>query len=227
MTEIDINNKSDIVEKFRKVFALTTSSNEGEAQAAMLMAQKMMVEYNLSMSDVSMGEINKKEVINESISQSSRSAWWHQHLASIIADNFKCGIYIHRSRSNGITNIKYIGLKNDVEIAKQVYLYAVEAISFSYKKYIRENSYRDNKQGIKNQYIYGYLEGLKAKFAEQVKNNEWGLVIVKDKVVNDAIDNLNLRKGGKRHINTNGNEVDRSSGYEDGKKFNIISGQLK
>ncbi len=217
---------NDVITKIQKVLALATNNPSiEEGQTAMLLAQKMMLENNISVSEVE-EKIKPKEVVDQSVEESTRSLWWHQHLAVIIANNFKCGTYISRKRNLGMTSIKFVGLKNDHETAKQVYLYAVQVISYNCKKYVLQNSDRISNKGIKNQYILGFLDGLKDKFAEQVKNNSWGLVIVKDPIVDSALKNLHLKSGGRRNITTNGSEQDRNSGYRDGKNFNMISGNL-
>ena len=218
----------DIIIKIQKVLALASNNPSiEEGQNAMLMAQKMMLENNITMSDVSISEIQTKEAVDQTILSNSRSSWWHQNLAPIIADNFKCFMYRNRNRISGITSIKFVGLKDDVETAKNVYLYAIEVISYNYRKYVNENKDRISTIGIKNQYILGFLDGLKDKFAEQVKNNSWGLMIVKDPIVKEAYDKLHLKSAGRRTIMTNGNEQDRLNGYRDGKNFQPISGSLK
>jgi len=120
-----------------------------------------------------------------------------------------------------------IGLKDDAEITKQILLYAIDVLKYNFKKYVRENSDRIFTKGMKNQYIIGFLDGLKDKFFEQVKNNSWELVLVKDLIVNKKVEEHHLGKGGSSTVITNGNERDRNSGYRDGKKFNVISGKLE
>ena len=186
-----------------------------------------MMENNITISDISIGEIKTKEVVDQAVEESKMSSWWHQNLAVIIAENFKCTTYISRSHRVGITSIKFVGLKNDVEMARQVYLYAVETVSYNSRKYVSSNKTRISTKGMKNQYILGFLSGLKEKFAEQVKNNNWGLILVKDPAVQDVVDKLNLRQNnGSRHIRTNGSDEDRNRGYTDGKNFQHVSGKL-
>lgn len=219
---------SDLITKIQKVLALASNNPSAEeGQTAMLLAQKMMAENNISISDVSVTEIRTKEVVDQTIEESKMSSWWHQHLSSIISKNFKCAVYISRNRNTGLSGIKFVGLKNDVELAKQIYLYAVETISYNCRKYVSDKKrIVISTKGMKNQYILGFMDGLREKFAEQVKNNQWGLILVKDPIVDEKVKSLNLGKYKNHTINTNGNEQDRYNGYKDGKNFNIISGKL-
>src|SRR3972149_1093942 len=182
MTELN----PELISKIQKVLALANNNPSAEeGQTAMLLAQKLMMENNITISDISIGEIKTKEVVDQAVEESKMSSWWHQNLAVIIAENFKCTTYISRSHRVGITSIKFVGLKNDVEMARQVYLYAVETVSYNSIKYVSSNKTRISTRGMKNQYILGFLSGLRAKFAEQVKNNNWGLILVKDPAVQD------------------------------------------
>lgn len=225
---------SDIIIKIKKVLALANDNpSVEEGQTAMLLAQKMMAENSISMAEVNTIKNYKKEVIDQVIEESSKSAWWHQSLSTIIADNFKCFVYTNRKhiftdkKFEGVTSIKFVGLKDDVELAKEVYLYAIEIITYNYKNYVKQNSDRLSKKGIKNSYIWGFLDGLRDKFAEQVKNNSWGLIIVKDPEVMNAFKNLRITIGGKRSVHMNASEQDKNNGYKDGKNFQYIAGKLE
>lgn len=216
--------KSKIISKISKVLALATNNPiPEEGQAAMLLAQKMMVENNLEFSDIVV-KTHSKEIINESIKESTRILWWYKKLSRIIARNFKCYNYV--SISYRSTSIKFIGLKEDVELAKQIFNYATEIISYHYNQYIKNNKIKSS-SGIKNQYILGFLNGLEEKFTEQVKQNNWGLIIVKDSDVTKEYEklkcrtvnsNLHLRMDDVRH---------RMEGHSQGKQFEIISGSLR
>lgn len=121
--------------------------------------------------------------------------WWYKNLASIIAMNFRCYPYISNGQSS---SIQFIGLKEDVEIAKGVYLYAVETICYNCDKYVdeRKEETTDKPQRIRNAYIFGFLSGLRDKFAEQIKQNqEWGLILVIDPEVNKKVHDMHLVKG--------------------------------
>jgi hypothetical protein len=226
---------SDIIEKIKKVLALASNNPSAEeGQTAMLLAQKMMIENKISMVDIEKSGIQQKDVNSISGVEAPTLKWWEKQLGIIIAENFKCITYIYTQRIASVVNGKYVikrtktlkivGLKDDAELTKQVLLYAIEVLKSSFKKYVRKNSDRLFKKGIKNQYIIGFLDGLKDKFAEQVKNNGWGLVLVKDPIVNKTIEDLKLEKGGKSTVITNGSESDRKNGYNDGRNFQYVAG---
>jgi len=228
MIETIDTKRKEILDKIRKVLALASNNpSEEEGQTAMLLAQKLMAENNILASDINKSETVKREVSNDLVESTTRSPWWHQALAGIIADNFKCFIYINKRKVIRKTNIKFVGLKNDVQIAKEVYWYALNVLEINSTKYVISNTIRGKSiKGMKNQYIYGFLDGLKEKFAEQIKNNSFALVLVKDPEVNKTYDDLHIKNGGKIIINCNGNEADRIQGYLDGKSFNHVSGSL-
>jgi hypothetical protein len=220
---------NDIITKIQKVLALASNNpSEEEGQTAMLLAQKIMIENNLTMSDV-VSEIKTKEVINEPIFEAQKTSWWQHNLSSIIAENFMCAIYVNRNKYYKKTTFRFVGIKSDVETAKHVYLYAVKIITNNCENYIRNYINKHPKtsiKGVSNQYIWGFLQGLKDKFKEQIKNNSWGLVVVKDPIVDEEFSKLKIKNGSIRNVRTNGNKEDEINGYRDGKNFIMISGEL-
>lgn len=221
--------ESDVIRKVQKALELADPKNGATkeiAEVAMLTAQKLMIENDISMSDITPADVKPKEIVDEVIKSSGRLTWWQESLSVIIADNFKCYIYKRRNRTDGITNINFLGLKSDVEIAREVYLYAVDVIYLKYKEYMTKIADDGASSERKNQYLFGFLDGLKDKFAEQVKHNDWALVIVKDPEVTKAFDQLKPKKGKKKNIYVNFNETDKINGYRDGKNFQFVAGKL-
>jgi hypothetical protein len=217
--------KCKLIDKIRKVLALTENTNKNEAENAMLMAQKLLAENNMTIQDISPEE-KKKHVLNSAVKVARRFSWWKIKLSLIIAKNFKC--YTYRSKIKYInTKMCFIGLEEDVEIATDVFNYAVEVIKINYKRYIRENGYT-NTRGVKNEYILGFLDGLRDKFNEQINKNNWALVIIKDPIVDEEYKKLKVREiKSTLNIQLNRNSDDREAGYKQGKNFEYISGSLE
>ena len=145
------------INKVRKVLALTHSDVEGEAKAALLMAQKLMAEHHLVMADIATVDKTVKQVVDEGMFESARMPWFYGRIARIIADNFRC--YAYTSRGYRTKTIQFIGLKEDVDLAKMVFSSALEMMAHHAKKYMKDNHLTG--AGIKNTYIGGYMVGLK------------------------------------------------------------------
>ncbi len=82
-----------ILEKIRKVLAKANNNPSAEeAETAMLIAQRIMVENNLCMDDVILTEGSeiKKEAVEVTMSDKMRLAWCEKDLTNVIAKNFRC-----------------------------------------------------------------------------------------------------------------------------------------
>lgn len=80
--------------KVRKALALArNNSSEHESQTAMLMAQKIMAQYGLTMQDVVEKIPQEKKVIHGEATNYGRNQWWKKTLSAIIAENFRCFSY--------------------------------------------------------------------------------------------------------------------------------------
>jgi len=215
------------------------NSSEEEAHAAMLKAQELLIKYELTMDEIVTTSHEDKKVLEENIRDYGRVNWYEKKLASIISENFKCKSFTRRKDSKD--TIIFIGLENDVDIAKRVYSFAIETLKYFTKQYINNlvdsfnkkypdvrflKSSKDFKEE-KNSYIIGYLSGLKSKFKEQVDRNNWGLILVKDKAVTQYIDNLKLGKGSSSNIKLSSNNDHYNSGFKDGNKFEYKTNLLK
>lgn len=227
-----------LLEKIKKLLAIGEDirGNVNESQIALLKAQKLMAEHGISSSDVFDTNISSNDVEDNSISGYKNLEWWNGCLGVIIAENFRCFCYInHKKYSNKILkSINFVGLKEDVKVSKEVFYYAIEMVEYYKDMYIRNyrinNPHRTDFKGIENTYINGYLSGLKAKFEEQKEENKskWGLILVRDEEVNSYIKkNLDLRKGTSSKIKSSNNMDHFNSGFEKGKNFNVIGGELE
>lgn len=123
----------------------------------------------------------------------------------------------------------FIGLKEDVELAKTVYGFAVNFIQQNTLSFVKQYKAQHSNYhvGIKNDYMDGWLAGLKSKYDEQVEKNNWGLVLVKDPVVQTAIEELNLKKGQGSSVISGSNREAYANGYKQGREFNSPRGMIK
>lgn len=280
----------DIIDKVKHMLkkTATNGATEEEAQSSLLMAQKMMAKYGLSLSDVQ-DVAEKKEVVVGGTAENSkveRYVWWKGRLASILADNFRCYSYF-TSYGNGKMEVQFLGMKNDVELTVELYKYATKAVEHLAKSYVEKRKkeaeeamginfkemtgdeleelalandihlaslrykYGHDEKiykmrlvmaikeemgltvdgvGVRNDYINGFLKGLKDKFAEQVEKESWALVLVKDQAVTQKYNSMQFStRSAKSSVRGSGDSSARTAGYQAGKSFETSTpkGKLK
>jgi len=220
-----VEERDKVIDRIVKILAKASNNpSREEAETALLMAQRIMAQHGLAVSDIENDQDvrGKKEVIDEEATDEGRHSWWEKLLASIIADNFRCVSY-SEGGSFGQTIIRIIGLREDVIVVKELLSYATNALLWQVKNYIAEKRrYNPNIRtaGLKNDYIEGFLVGLQHKFAKQVSQEGWGLVLTKDQLVIDAVEKAGLRACRHASHERAGSREAFNRGYIDAQKFN-------
>ena len=82
-----MNEREKIIDKIKKCLALSSSSNEHEAAAALRQAEKLMEQHGVSDLDMQAAEANEKRARSGAM---KRPANWETVLAAKIADAFGC-----------------------------------------------------------------------------------------------------------------------------------------
>lgn len=207
-----------IISKIKKLLALGESSNEHEAKLAMLKAQELLAKHKISLKEIE--DYQDINVIEGKTNITFTKAKWKGQLAKVIADNFGCYNFF---RTKGTNTIMFMGKDDDVTVCKIVLEYAIDCINSVVKRLryqYRRNGY--STRGLEGDYALGFIEGLECAFEKQKQENqEWGLVLIKDKEVIEAYE----KKEFTRSININTkfegfNEV-YFQGVKDGENFSI------
>jgi hypothetical protein len=114
-----------IVEKLRKVLALTSSPIEGEAQAAAYKLEELLTVHNLSMADLEMkGKIGKSSVQEDGHDLGKAAFTWKLNLAEGIASFYYCHPIVDRTSKT----VRFIGRKDNVESLKMLYGWLIDQI---------------------------------------------------------------------------------------------------
>lgn len=210
--------EKNIISKIEKLLALAGNNpSEAEAQAAMLKAQKLMAEHNLDMAQFKDQPQEKKEAVTEYF-RGYHNTDWAIRLAQVICNNFRCNLL--RAPHYGLV---FVGLKEDVAICKAVFTFAAQTLDKNMKKLRRQ--YRKAGKptdGISGDYSAGFIAGLQAKYKEQVNKNNWGLVLVKDALVEQLTKDIINPKGKRtsgRKLKQSGDSGLYAKGYLDGKSL--------
>ena len=187
--------KEKIIEKIKKALALANNNkNPNEAQAAMLMAQKMMAKYHIEMQEVE--EVEEAEVQEDEVNVKKGS--WRKSLMKVICNNYRCDCFLRGTTGKRII---IVGAKEDIEIAKTIYEFAENQLLDGFNNYFK-NNYEEYteiqiKNAVRKDYADGFIRGLKEKFArqkeEETKKNEQYALVVTNKKVEEYMENLNIR----------------------------------
>lgn len=152
-----------IIRKIQDLMKLAQDNpDDEEGQTALLLAQKLLLKYNLSLEDIHQNASKNSPDISEMGSKAlKRMAWWKSKLHAILARNFRCRSM--RQRRGGKTILIFLGYEADTKIALKVY----EA-TLMYLEY-RLERIRKEKLGVayKNSYLRGFLFGIDERFEKQ------------------------------------------------------------
>ena len=147
--------------------------NDEECQAAFLLAQKLMIQYQISQAEIAV-EAEKETILEKETKDFKKSFWWEKKLAAIIGTNFRVKSFL-KSRGRKSTIVFY-GFQNDVLLAEEMYVLACDALRVHAQHFVQDyysaryyylNRDRTLTNELKNDYMNGFLEGLRQKFKEQ------------------------------------------------------------
>ena len=213
-------------EKIQKLLALATSSNENEATAALLKAKELMAEHKLTEQDLNDLKGKKATMLRTGVTFTLYSEFWVYSLAKVIAENHCCKEVRSKPRGRKRGQICFIGLEEDAEICKTVFVYAVDCVR-SYCDKIRKRLKKAGFGGkeiriVLHNYGEGFAAGLKKAYDAQKAQNEkdWGLMLVTPKEVYERCATSNIQH--ERYSNEPF-RIKRAfqKGHEDGEKFNM------
>lgn len=202
-------NNEKVLDKIKKLLALSQSPNEHEAQAAMLKAQELMKRYDISLEQSNEIEYEYLTVQGDNGEDNS---YFRIPLANILAKNFRCKLYL---RGNAIM---FYGHSEDCEICKNVYDFAYKTIKrLSNRRYNEARKLGYSTKGFYTNYQNAFLIQLKHKFEKQCT----ALMIVTPRDVEDNFTQMTegWKQSTRTFRNTGFNNHAYSQGTKDGKQF--------
>lgn len=219
------------------------SPYESERETAMKLAQKMMMEYSISMDEIQAktGNAQKLEAVREYVEiLDKESQWWVKDLYWSLGKHFRCqGVFVPKMNSE-YGSMGLYGLRGDVQICTEICKFAILSIKYFSECYVVNEVNRLNNlpmkdrppiyqkwvklkdfKGAKNDYIKGYIKGLSIAFTKQEEENkqEWGLVIVMHDVVKKFIKDQNFKTAKRSKVSTSGDEEHYRKGKKDGASY--------
>ncbi len=173
-----MTDRNKILEKIKKVMALSSSSNEAEAALALEKAQELMTQYGLSERDIHLSLIG--EFATES-GAGKRPSVWESNLASVVGQVFGCRI-VHRGpqwdyKPSGTPNFVhrvlhqrpkwiFIGITPQEEVAAYVFAVLYRQCRTARSEFIKtklKRCPRINKTIRANSFCEGWVCAVKSK----------------------------------------------------------------
>lgn len=212
----------DIKDRISKLLALANSPNENEAKAALLKARALMAQHKLRPEECISSETTKvrKELVDVTCSRTKY--WWAVGLASVVSRHYCCESYRNHRGGERVYRIGFVGFEDDYEICKNIFLYAFDCCKKRCDELLKVGADRYSLQYRRAKaeaYGRGFYQGLQASFDKQDKENqEWGLVMVVPRAVQDAMSDMKTEaiKAVKRDFDTKRYAL---MGYADGMSF--------
>jgi hypothetical protein len=210
-------------DKIAKLLALSTSPNEKEAQEALLKARELMAKHKLSLEECQ-GQAQTHTVKRTvGVECTKMTDTWVVPLANTIAKRYCCVTFrsVAPKAKKGVMG--FIGLEDDFEVCRRVFLYAYDYVKMRCKKIRSIERHRSSAKDIRemcNTFGWAFSRGLNEAFeAQEEQHQEWGLVMMLPQQVQDAVAKLEK----KSHYDAPKGAGWRSDyakvGYAEGKKF--------
>lgn len=181
----------NIIIKIKKLLALSESNNENESKQAILKAQELLLKHKLTLRQVL--DEDEEKVVVEKTEVKFTKAKWKIRLANLIGENFSCYVYAMTNKTNTVV---FLGLEKDTKISTIVLNYAIEIIDKEVGKLrykYRKDGY--STKGLEADYASGFIQGLAESLERQKEENqEWALVLKKDKRVVETFENIKFHK---------------------------------
>lgn len=109
-TKLSRADRAQILEKIRKLLALSESPNEYEAALAAARARALLDKYDLSMDEV---EVRAEEVLLHTVSTGVNKPYlWMGHLASDVGFAFNCRVF------KAMGSMIFCGINSDTKVAE-------------------------------------------------------------------------------------------------------------
>lgn len=224
----------DILSKVRKILALTTSPNQHEAEAAMAMAQDMMIRHNLTIKDLdgqpAVGYIEKVAETKRSTGPEAK------YIFGILEKYFFVKVYSHnvpgkprkdkwgQVRSTVDAQLTLVGTPENVEVALYIFHYLKGTFRRLFTGYMDTYFGRASEHMLRKSFYIGLRKGLGEKLdTERYKvEQELAMVLVADEALIRYMEDKGLTGGRSRRTSYYADA--HSSGLEQGRNIQINPG---
>lgn len=214
-----------VIEKIKKLLALSNSCNEHEAALAAAHAQRLLAEHNLAMEDIETARKPDKADMVETTTAKTMPKWL-RHLTAGVSKAFDCQA-IHHPANGKLT---FIGVGADVQIAAYTYNYLDRSVRKLCGSYMKQHDTASitgrHRELMRQSYYLGAVSTISRMLDAQKKTTPitpGALVPVKEGLIKQAmseIGNIRTMHSRRSYINSGAYE----QGQTDGRQIGIKPG---
>lgn len=226
--------KENVISKIRKLLKLQYGAekigNTGEAYQAAKMVRKLLLEYNLSLSDIEKEEHQESVRIVESDALSYTDQYgvtWKQNLLSIICRYNLCTLVVCRATKK----MNIVGTEANMIIVKEFYEYllqvfrrlSMERLNEAQNEYLGTGMFmtEPRKKDFLRSYLEGVSRGLQENYeSHQPTSEETGLVLCHQQLIKSYLEKNSIKKlrhGAPTKVRTDGFDA----GFNDGRAVSL------
>ncbi|WP_032913546.1 DUF2786 domain-containing protein [Leptospira santarosai] len=156
-----MSDRNPIIERVKKLIALSDSSNENEAKLAAQQAAMLIQKFNIEASELDRGAVIEFDLKTGR----SRASYWQSLLLRGIAESNFCSILIAKEEENSVVEVVYkiIGREVNVLATNLMYEYLCGVASLLSPKILPE----------KTTYLEGFAYGMAIRLSK--RNELWGV----------------------------------------------------
>lgn len=171
-----------IINKLKKLIALSASDNQHEAEQALKLAQKIALMHNIELAQIDQGNNTQEDMMCLAHNEGKRLKITQSYVNWILQNHFQIQIITTGNRMVGRI-LNFIGRPDKVEYAKWLNNYLNETFLRLWHK--RKSEFNDN---LKNRetYFYGLFKGLDEKLTENKK------ILETEMLTNENINNYGI-----------------------------------
>lgn len=182
-------NREKVIERVRKLLALSNSSNEHEAALAAAHAQRLLAEHNLAMSEL---EVQQQGAGESELHLARTVTKWISSLFATVASAFDCMPVVTTETSH--SRLRFIGVGEDPEVAACTLEFLISELRRLASVYlagldqIQDKMTTSHRQKVRNSYLlggaFGVAEALRRQKAS-TPTTSTALVPVKDAMIKE------------------------------------------
>jgi hypothetical protein len=201
---------SEIVSRVRKLLRLAKGNGcQGEAEAALLKAQELMVLHGVTTAQIETAEDAVEDVTKGETSWCRPSAW-RANLAVGLAENFRCKCY--GTTRGRIASMTFLGFPEDVAVVLDLYGFVESAA----RRFAKGRANRGS-------YLLGFVHGVVDKLERQKEVKDWGLVLVCPAKVENAFADISRGFSEAADMKADFDSPDYYCGLRDGLNLELTS----